>query len=171
MEGTAIEVGHKAGLAKRVREARAAMRSAQAAAMERIIVGQSGSIVDDALFKAAAREDEVGRAAAAFVEARRGLNDVLRRRDVEAARHAQELANAVVSEVLGQSVPGTVELAEEGGHHRAKVTVIGVEALFVTDEGQVSGMLRVQCADGRGSETRSFGHVDGRFALLMDVDF
>lgn len=170
MDAIAIETGHKAGLAERVGEARAAMRSAQAAAMERIIVGQSGSIVDDALFKAAERQDEVGQAAAAFVKARRDLNDVLRRRDVEAARHAQELANAVVSEVLGQPVPGTVELPEEGGHLRAKVTVVGVEALFITDEGRVSGMLKVQCADGRGSETRNFGHVDGRFALLMDVD-
>ena len=170
MAETAIEVGHKAGLAERVHEAQAAMRLSQAAAMERIIVGQSGSIVDDALFKAAERLDEVGQAAAAFVNARRDLNDVLRRRDVEAARHARKLANAVVSEVLGHSVPGTVELPEEGGHLRAKVIVIGIEALFVTEEGRVSGMLKVQCADGRGSETRNFGQVNGRFALLMDVD-
>lgn len=170
MDATAIEAGNEASLVARVREAQAAMRSAQAAAMERIIVGQSGSIVDDALLKAAERQDEVGRAAAVFVKARRDLNDVLRRRDDEAARHAQDLASAVVSQVLGQSVPGTVDLPEEGGHLQSKVSVICVEALFVDDEGRVSGMLKVKCADGRGTETRNFGQVNGRFALLMDVD-
>ncbi|MCK6433152.1 MAG: hypothetical protein L6Q68_08980 [Aquabacterium sp.] len=151
---------------EQVREAQRAIRAAQAASADLILIEQRDSILDDTLLEASEREGEVGRAAAAFVAARRHLNGVLRQRYAEAADRAAALANAIVSQALDQRVPDVIRLPREGDHNRVTLVVTAVEDLSLDGNGRLWGTLKTESADRCCIETRTLGHAGGRMCIF-----
>lgn len=158
-------------LAQAIREASRAIARANSAITESLLLNQRPSIVDGELVRAAQKQTELGRAAAAFISARKHLNEVLQRRRIAAESRADALANDVVSEALGQPVPGPVCLPTENGRHTLAFEVLSVESIRLAESGHASGVLKTRSLGGRATLTRQFGLVSGRMCVLDDVDY
>jgi hypothetical protein len=138
-----------------------AIGRADAALRQSAILGQRGSLLDDSLVLASRADTDVGKATAAFIQARAALNATLRAQVTEARDAADALVWPFLTRVFGVPMPGVVTLPSDCGMRPIRERVVQLESVHEL-AGELSGIVRTTSDDGRSSDTRSFFTRDGR---------
>lgn len=138
-----------------------ALKKAQAASLQSVLLTQRASVLDENLLKIANEQSgtPIGAAARGFVDARAQLNRVIRDQVKAAVDESKQLSSKYLSEIFGTAVPGPVSLPLERGEHVTH-NVNGLARLLGAKEGILDVTTR-----GGGTDTVRFYELGGKYVF------
>lgn len=132
-----------------------ALERHKASLTQALLLNQRIGVNDDLLEDAAAADTPIGKAAAAFLDARQALNSAIAAERRRTTDEVNELALPFLTELFGAQVPGSVTLPSDTSRGTITEHVASLEGLSVRGE-EISGVVRTTSDGGRCGDSRSF---------------